>query len=90
MPQTALIIKGNKVVAITTPVEGGGFLVNLHSTDDDFIPKSVIRMIEVENISEEDWHRGLRKGAAAAGDFVPGYSTNPEWNEPVDKENNGG
>lgn len=83
MPQTALNVKGKNVVIITTPLEEGGFLINMHNADDKYIPVSAVSHYEAKDISEEEWHRGLR--LSAGEDFVPSYSTNPEWNKP--KEN---
>jgi len=53
--------------------------VDIYMCDEKFIPAG--RPLQgVDERSEEDYHRELRKEAKAAGQFDADHSTNPEWN----------
>jgi hypothetical protein len=76
MALTALRVKGKKVVAITSPFDGG-IRVSLFEAGDDYQPLGKPQDF-VKLIDEKEYHTGLRKDSGA--DYVPEFSTNPEWN----------
>jgi len=102
MATTALKVEnpGEEIVRVkfmTNPIEvpakdGNGtkvFLdVELHTCDEDFIPKGRTSKT-VQDRSEEEYHRDLRKQAAEKGHFVAEESTNPEWNPVITLDGNG-
>lgn len=102
MATTALKVEnpGEEIVRVkfmTNPIEvpakdGNGtkvFLdVELHVCDEDFIPKGRTSKT-VQDRSEEEYHKDLRKQAAEKGHFVAEESTNPEWNPGASTEENG-
>ena len=82
MATTALkIVKdGAAVRSKFMTVDNGEHLdVDIYHCDQEFNPIGQ-PMQGVDERSEEDYHKALRKEAQAKGQFVPEESTNPEWN----------
>jgi len=81
MAQTALFIKGRKIV-VRTHVENDKVMAIMANADENY---SMINDVEaiayvVENGTEKDFHVQLRKGADEQGHYERQYSTDPEWN----------
>lgn len=83
MPATTLWIvqedKEYKMMFITQQYGEKDFTVNIYGCDDDFIPKGEPMTRDLVG-KEEDYHKNLRKDSEEKGHYVPGHSTNPEWN----------
>jgi hypothetical protein len=89
MAATALKIKqGDKTyhfLMVTIPGEKGTDLA-FHTTNDKYeIDSKVEPQYGVNAKDEDQYHKDLRVDAEKAGEFIPEFSTNPEWN-PVDEE----
>lgn len=92
MATTALLVKEEgkeiRMLFMTAPTPTG-VDVDIIQADIDFMPVGKVS-IGVDHRDEETYHRELRKHASEAGDFVPDFSTNPEWNpgyvEPTEEE----
>ena len=85
MATTALRIKSEdnsetKLTFLTSQVGESVIVVNIYRTDDEYNPVGTGSISVAQFPSEEDYHRELRKQAHEKGQFVPDYSTNPEWN----------
>jgi hypothetical protein len=83
MPCTALQIekegKINRLKFITQ--QQPGFLELLvYLCDEDFKPVGNPEH-SAHELSEEHYHRDLRKASKEKGHYVPEESTNPEWNQ---------
>lgn len=80
-------------VYIEAPAKDGNdtklFLdVEVHLCDEEFIPQGRTSKT-VQDRSEEEYHKDLRKQAAEKGHFVAEESTNPEWNPVITLDGNG-
>jgi len=84
MPQTAIRINNKNMVVITQQFDKT-LAINAYTTDKDFFPLGNPLFSELE-ISEEEYHKNLRKDATKAGHFIPAYSTDPEWNPDYNPE----
>lgn len=89
MAATALKIeKGGKTyhfLMVTVPGEKGTDLA-FHGTNDRHeINPEIQPEYGVSEKDEDHYHKDLRIDAKKAGEFVPEFSTNPEWN-PVNEE----
>lgn len=83
MPATSVWISNDKtdqrMMFITQVYNETGFTVNIYRCDEDFIPRGEPVTRELTG-NEVDYHKSLRKASAERGQYVPGHSTNPEWN----------
>lgn len=68
----------NHLQFMTVPTEKG-VDIDVMLTDSDFIPVGNPSMSAMP-VSEEEYHRKLRKEASERGQYVKENSTNPEWN----------
>lgn len=89
MAATALKIERSGKIShflmATLPGETGTDLA-FHTTDDKYeINPNLEPKYGVSEKSEDQYHKDLRIDAKKAGEFVPEFSTNPEWN-PVEEE----
>lgn len=85
MATTALKIKSEdnsetKLMFMTAQVGESVIVVSIYKTDDEYNPVGTASVSVAQFPSEEDYHKELRKQAHEKGQFVPDYSTNPEWN----------
>lgn len=85
MARTSLKIKTadgleEKLSIMTSEAENKIVLVNIYRTDDAYNPVGTASVSVARYDSEEAYHKDLRKLAGEKGQFVPDYSTNPEWN----------
>lgn len=83
MPATTLWIvqeeREHRMMFITQQYGENDFTVNIYHCTEDFIPSG--EPVTKDLIGKEnDYHKSLRKDAESKGHFVPGHSTNPEWN----------
>lgn len=86
----------NRLLFMTAQTEAG-LDVDVSLADGDFMPLGKTSLgISPKHVDEESYHRELRQQAHEKGQFVPDYSTNPEWNpgasestNPSDEEDNG-
>ena len=70
----------NHLLFMTASTEAG-IDVDVSLADGDFIPLGTTSLgISPKHQDEESYHRTLRQQAHEKGQFVPDYSTNPEWN----------
>ncbi len=77
MSLTSLCINGKNVVVITTPMEKV-ILAQLYEADDTYKPTGNPHY-SVDERSEEEYHKALRKDAKEREQYIPSFSTNPEW-----------
>jgi len=64
------------------------FTVDLRVCDEDFIPTGK-GSFSINEGTEEDYHKTLRKAAQEEGHYIPEESTDPEWNPIIDLDKNG-
>ncbi len=84
MPVTTLHIGDNRMMFITQEFEDKSIAIDIYLCDKDYIPVGQpTGKMSGTNFTEAEYHINLRKDAHSKGQFVPGHSTNPEWN-PVD------
>jgi hypothetical protein len=83
MPATTLWIVQNedehRLMFITQQYGENDFTVNIYHCNEDFIPFGEPVTKDIIG-KEEDYHKSLRKDSSDKGHYVPGHSTNPEWN----------
>lgn len=83
MPATSLWIvqedKENRMMFITQQYGDNDFTVNIYHCNEDFIPTGEPVTKDLTG-KEEDYHKSLRRDASSKGHYVPGHSTDPEWN----------
>ncbi len=70
---------GDKKLMVMTMSEKDKVIIEISQADDQWQPVGIPLVRETE-ISEEEYHRGLRKEAIKKEQFVKQYSTNPELN----------
>lgn len=85
MATTSLRIKAEnseetKLMFITSQVEENIIMVNIYKTDDDYNPIGTASVSVAQFPSEEGYHKALRTASAEKNQFVPEYSSHPEWN----------
>ena len=68
----------HRLLFMTVPTPTG-VDVDIYPADEDFIPEGTAS-IGANNQQEHEYHIKLRKEASEKGQFVPEYSTNPEYN----------
>jgi len=80
MPATTINL-GEKgiIMFITDQIEENKLSVNIYKCDDKNIPQGKPFIIQLEG-NEVEYHKKLRLEAKEKGHFIPGHSTNPEWN----------
>jgi len=95
MATTSLKIKTedgteNRLMFLTTQSLEDIINVTIYRATEDFTPTGVASHGIAEFTSEEEYHKDLRRQAHDKGQFVPDYSTNPDWNpgyvEPQDDD----
>ena len=70
----------NRLLFMTVQTQAG-IDVDVSLADADFMPLGTTSLgISPTHQDEETYHRTLRQQAHEKGQFVPNYSTNPEWN----------
>lgn len=70
----------NRLLFMTAQTEAG-IDVDVSLADGDFMPLGKTSLgMSPKHSDEESYHRSLREQAHEKGQFVPEYSTNPEWN----------
>ena len=79
MATTALKIDGHNMLFMTAPREDGNCDVDVYLADDSFMPMGQ-GSISAVKMTEEVYHKDLRRLASEQGHFVKDFSTNPEWN----------
>ena len=83
MPTTAILIKGKDEketrLKFMTLFRDGFLDIEVHLCDEEFIPFGNTSR-SMDKITDEEYHKKLRKEASDKGHFVPEESTNPEWN----------
>lgn len=83
MPATSIWITNEdlekRLMFVTQVYDEGGFTLNIYGCDENFIPMGTPITKELVG-DEESYHKSLRKDAEKRGQYVPGHSTNPEWN----------
>ena len=83
MPVSCLKIKDSRLIVISSsePANKTEFVtvVQTYLGDENFQPVGE-PAISVHEISEEQYHKRLRKDASKKGHFVKEYSTDPDWN----------
>ena len=83
MPATSLWVvhedKEHRMMFITQQFGDNEFTVNIYRCNEDFIPSG--EPVTKDLYGKEDtYHKSLRKDASKKGHYIPGHSTNPEWN----------
>lgn len=78
MAATAIKTEKGNLVFMTVQKEAG-IDIDVYAASEEFTPITSTSRGE-DTRDEETYHRELRKEASAHGQYVPGYSTNPEWN----------
>lgn len=68
-----------KVLFMTVPRKEKGVDVDIFVANEEFEATGTPSM-GICQMNEEIYHVNLRKEAAEKGQFVPEFSTNPEWN----------
>jgi hypothetical protein len=94
MATTTLKIKTEsdeqKLMFMTAETGENIIVVTIYKTDDEYNPTGTGSMSVAQYPTEEAYHKDLRKQASEKGQYVPEYSTNPEWNpgyvEPQDDD----
>lgn len=88
MPTTALIINNQKLMFMTVPKENGTVDVDIFICDENFEPTGTPSIGYCDK-DEETYHKELRKEAHSREQFVPEYSTDPQWSpgyvEPIEE-----
>jgi len=65
---------------ITLPGEEKGVHIDIYRCDENFIPVGKPEQKYEPTAEEESYHKALRQVAEEKAEFMPGYSSNPEWN----------
>ena len=82
MAATAINTGKLRLLIATSEVEFEGHLMLSIATnvaDEEYRPIGQ-SLNAAKMMTEEEYHRDLRKQSKENGHFVPEYSTNPEWN----------
>lgn len=79
MARTSLKVQDKQMVFMTVPEEDG-LLIDVMEADENFVPIGDPMQCKLP-LTEEQYHRSLRKEAKLRDQYVPEQSTNPEWNE---------
>lgn len=94
MATTALIFhtegKIQRLLFMTVDKGNGVIDVDIFTADEEFMPVGTPSVGVSEHASDEAYHKSLRQFASEHNQFVPEYSTHPEWNpgyvEPVESD----
>ncbi len=65
---------------MTVSREDGVLDIDIFLGDEQFMPHGT-PSLGIDHREEEAYHRALREEASTRGDYMPEFSTNPEWNE---------
>lgn len=79
MPTTALKIDGINMLFMTVTRPDGNCDVDVYLADQNFVVSGK-PSLSVVPMTEEAYHKDLRRLASEQGHFMKDYSTNPEWN----------
>jgi hypothetical protein len=79
MATTSLKIDGNHLMFMTVTRPDGHCDVDVYLASEDFVPMGKPSLSAVK-MTEEEYHKDLRRLASEQGHFVKDFSTNPEWN----------
>lgn len=79
MATTALRIDNNNLLFMTATRPDGHCDVDVHLADENFSPIGTPSLSAVK-MTEEEYHKDLRRLASEQGHLIKDFSTNPEWN----------
>ena len=78
MATTALRIDNNNLMFMTATRPDGHCDVDVYMTNEDFVPMGKPSLSAVK-MTEEEYHKDLRRLASEQGHLVKDFCTNPEW-----------
>ncbi len=83
MPATSLKINNDgaeyRLMFITQQYGENDFTVNIYRCNEEHVPMGEPITKNLLG-KEEDYHKNLRQESNEKGHFLPGHSTDPEWN----------